>query len=731
MKGVKIDLNESLKEYFGFSSFKGLQKQAIESIIEGHNTFVVMPTGGGKSLIYQLPALVKEGTAIVVSPLIALMKNQVDAMRGISTDHGVAHVLNSSLNKTEVNQVLSDIEKGITKLLYVAPESLTKGEYVEFLKKQNISFIAIDEAHCISEWGHDFRPEYRNLRNIIKQIGDLPIIGLTATATEKVQEDILKNLGISDAKTFKASFNRPNLFYEVRPKTNDVEKDIIRFVRNYKGKSGVIYCLSRKKVEEIAQVLQVNGIKSIPYHAGLDAKTRAKHQDMFLMEDVDVVVATIAFGMGIDKPDVRFVIHHDIPKSLESYYQETGRAGRDGGEGYCLAYYSYKDIEKLEKFLSGKPVAEQEIGNALLQEVVAYAETSLSRRKFLLHYFGEEFDEVNGEGADMDDNVRNPKKKIEAKDDVKLLLEVVEKTNQEYKSKEIVNTLIGKENALLTSHNTHKQDFFGAGKEKSDKYWMALIRQVLVADLLIKEIEQYGVLKIRKKGLDFIKHPESFMMTEDHVYEEGEDNNIMAAKKGGGATDEVLMEMLRDLRKKVGKQKSVPPYAVFQDPSLEDMTLKYPITLEELSNVHGVGEGKAKKYGKPFIDLIAKYVEENEIIRPDDLVVKSTGVNSALKLYIIQNTDKKIPLDDIARSKGLTMDDFIKVMEQIVYSGTKMNIGYYLDDILDEDQQEEIFDYFMDSKNDKIQNALDEFNGEFDEEELRLMRIKFISEVAN
>ncbi|MGB5392892.1 MAG: ATP-dependent DNA helicase RecQ, partial [Lutimonas sp.] len=714
MKEVKIDLNESLKEYFGFSSFKGLQKQAIESIIEGHNTFVVMPTGGGKSLIYQLPALVKEGTAIVVSPLIALMKNQVDAMRGISTEHGVAHVLNSSLNKTEVNKVLSDIESGITKLLYVAPESLTKGEYVDFLKKQKISFIAIDEAHCISEWGHDFRPEYRNLRSIIKQIGDLPIIGLTATATEKVQEDILKNLGISDANTFKASFNRPNLFYEVRPKNNDVEKDIIRFVRNYKGKSGVIYCLSRKKVEEIAQVLQVNGIKSIPYHAGLDAKTRAKHQDMFLMEDVDVVVATIAFGMGIDKPDVRFVIHHDIPKSLESYYQETGRAGRDGGEGYCLAYYSYKDIEKLEKFLSGKPVAEQEIGNALLQEVVAYAETSMSRRKFLLHYFGEEFDEVNGEGADMDDNVRNPKKKIEAKDDVKLLLEVVEKTNQEYKSKEIVNTLIGKENALLTSHNTHKQEFFGAGKGKSDKYWMALIRQVLVADLLFKEIEQYGVLKIREKGLNFIKHPESFLMTEDHVYEEGEDNNIMTTKKGGGATDEVLMEMLRDLRKKVGKQKGVPPYAVFQDPSLEDMTLKYPVNIEELSNVHGVGEGKAKKYGKPFVDLIAKYVEENEIVRPDDLVVKSTGVNSALKLYIIQNTDKKIPLDDIARSKGLTMDDFIKVMEQIVYSGTKMNIGYYLDDILDEDQQEEIFDYFMDSKNDKIQNALDEFNGEFD-----------------
>ncbi|MFD1316420.1 RecQ family ATP-dependent DNA helicase [Namhaeicola litoreus] len=731
MKEVKIDLNESLKEYFGFSSFKGLQKQAIESIIEGNNTFVVMPTGGGKSLIYQLPALVKEGTAIVVSPLIALMKNQVDAMRGISTEHGVAHVLNSSLNKTEVNKVLSDIENGVTKLLYVAPESLTKEEYVDFLKKQKISFIAIDEAHCISEWGHDFRPEYRNLRNIIKQIGDLPIIGLTATATEKVQEDILKNLGISDARTFKASFNRPNLFYEVRPKTNDVEKDIIRFVRNYKGKSGVIYCLSRKKVEDIAQVLQVNGIKSIPYHAGLDAKTRAKHQDMFLMEDVDVVVATIAFGMGIDKPDVRFVIHHDIPKSLESYYQETGRAGRDGGEGYCLAYYAYKDIEKLEKFLAGKPVAEQEIGNALLQEVVAYAETSMSRRKFLLHYFGEEFDEVNGEGADMDDNVRNPKKKIEAKNDVKLLLEVVKKTNQEYKSKEIVNTLIGKENALLTSHNTHKQEFFGAGKDKSDKHWMALIRQVLVADLLFKEIEQYGVLKINEKGLEFIENPVSFLMTEDHVYEEGDDNNIITSNKGGGATDEALMAMLKDLRKKVGKQKGVPPYAVFQDPSLEDMTLKYPISIEELSSVHGVGEGKAKKYGKPFVDLIAKYVDENEIVRPDDLVVKSTGVNSALKLYIIQNTDKKIPLDDIARSKGLTMDDFIKVMEQIVYSGTKMNIGYYLDEILDEDQQEEIFDYFMDAKNDKIKNALDEFNGEFDEEELRLMRIKFISEVAN
>jgi len=731
MKETKIDLQESLKKYFGFSSFKGLQKQAIESIIEGNNTFVVMPTGGGKSLIYQLPALAKEGVAIVVSPLIALMKNQVDAMRGISTESGIAHVLNSSLNKTEINTVMSDIQKGITKLLYVAPESLTKDEYVEFLKNQKISFVAIDEAHCISEWGHDFRPEYRNLRSIIKQIGDYPIIGLTATATEKVQEDILKNLGIQEAKTFKASFNRPNLFYEVRPKTNDIEKDIIRFVRNYPGKSGVIYCLSRKKVEEISQVLQVNGIKSVPYHAGLDPKTRSKHQDMFLMEDIDVVVATIAFGMGIDKPDVRFVIHHDMPKSLESYYQETGRAGRDGGEGYCLAYYSYKDIEKLEKFLAGKPVAEQEIGNALLQDVISYAETSMSRRKFLLHYFGEEFDEIDGEGADMDDNVRNPKKKKEAQNDVKLLLEVVKKTNQEYKAKEIINTLIGKENALLNSHKTHKMDIFGVGAEKTDKHWMALIRQTLVAGLLKKEIEQYGVLKLSEAGEHFIKHPHSFMMTEDHVYDMMEDDSINGLSKPGGATDEVLMGLLKDLRKSMGKKLGVPPYAVFQDPSLEDMTLKYPTSIADLSNVHGVGDGKAKKYGQPFVDLIAKYVEENDIVRPDDLVVKSTGINSVLKLFIIQNTDKKIPLDDIAKAKGLKMEDFIKLLEQIVYSGTKINIDYYLDEILDEEQQEEIFDHFMTAKSDKIKLALDEFGGEYDEEELRLMRIKFISEVAN
>ncbi len=732
MKVTKINLQKYLKKYFGFSKFKGLQEDAIESLIEGNNTFVVMPTGGGKSLIYQLPALILDGTAIVVSPLIALMKNQVDAIRGISAEHGIAHVLNSSLNKGEIANVKSDIENGITKLLYVAPESLTKEENIEFLKKQKISFFAIDEAHCISEWGHDFRPEYRNLRNIIYKIGNFPIVGLTATATEKVQEDILKNLGITEAKTFKASFNRANLFYEVKVKTKDVDKDIIRFIRKYQGKSGIIYCLSRKKVEEIAQVLQVNGFKAVPYHAGLDAKTRARHQDMFLMEDVDVVVATIAFGMGIDKPDVRFVIHHDIPKSLESYYQETGRAGRDGGEGYCLAYYSYKDIEKLEKFLSGKPVAEQEIGNALLQEVVSYAETSMSRRKFLLHYFGEEFDDVTGDGADMDDNMRNPKKRIEAKDGVQTLLNVVKMTKEEYRSKEIINTLVGKENALLISHKTHLQSIFGVGKEKDERYWMGLIRQVFVAGLLTKEIEQYGVLKLSQKGQDFLKEPYSFLMTIDHIYSEENDASIITNAKASGATvDDELMSLLKDLRKNVAKKLGVPPFVVFQDPSLEDMTLKYPIELTEMANVHGVGDGKAKKFGKAFVELIARYVEDNDITRPDDLIVKSTGVNSALKLYIIQNTDKKLPLIDIANSKGLEMSELVKVMERIIYSGTKINIDYCIDELLDEDQQEEILEYFMESDSDRIQLALDEFNGDYDDDELRLMRIKFISDVAN
>ncbi|MCX2837519.1 ATP-dependent DNA helicase [Salinimicrobium sp. MT39] len=733
MTSQEINLHEQLKKYFGFSQFKGLQEEVIKSIVHDHNTFVVMPTGGGKSLCYQLPALIKEGTAIVVSPLIALMKNQVDAIRGISSENGIAHVLNSSLNKTEVKQVKEDITNGVTKLLYVAPESLTKEENVEFLRSVQISFLAIDEAHCISEWGHDFRPEYRNLRHIVKRIGDdIPIIGLTATATPKVQEDILKNLAITDANTFKASFNRPNLYYEIRPKTKNVDADIIRFIKQNQGKSGIIYCLSRKRVEELAQTLQVNGISAVPYHAGLDAKTRSRHQDMFLMEEVDVVVATIAFGMGIDKPDVRFVIHHDIPKSIESYYQETGRAGRDGGEGHCLAFYSYKDIEKLEKFMSGKPVAEQEIGQALLQEVVAFAETSVSRRKFILHYFGEDFDEKTGEGADMDDNVRNPKKQHEAKNEVELLLRTVKETKQLYKSKEVVNTLVGKSNAVIKSHRTDEHELFGKGAGKDDKYWMALLRQVLVGGFLRKDIETYGVVKLTKKGEKFLKTPDSFMMTEDHIYEVAGNDGIVSAAKSGGGTDEELLKILKDLRKKIAKDLGLATHLIFQDPSLEDMALKYPVSVEELGNIHGVGEGKkSKPYSKKFVDLIARYVEENDITRPDDLVVKTTGQNSGLKLYIIQNVDRKLPLDDIAAAKGMEMNDFIKEMEAIVYSGTKLNINYWIDEILDEDQQEEIHEYFLDAQTDKIEEALDEFDGDYDEEELRLYRIKFISEVAN
>ncbi len=727
------DLHSSLKKYFGFSQFKGLQEKVIQNILENKDTFVIMPTGGGKSLCYQLPAIMKEGTSIVVSPLIALMKNQVDAIRGVSEHHGIAHVLNSSLTKTEVKQVKEDISSGITKLLYVAPESLTKEENIEFLKGVPLSFVAVDEAHCISEWGHDFRPEYRNLKSIINRLGEnIPIIGLTATATPKVQEDIIKNLGMTDAKVFKASFNRPNLFYEVRPKTQNVDADIIRFVKQNQGKSGIIYCLSRKRVEELAQVLQVNGVSAVPYHAGFDAKTRSKYQDMFLMEEVDVVVATIAFGMGIDKPDVRFVIHHDIPKSIESYYQETGRAGRDGGEGHCLAFYAYKDVEKLEKFMSGKPVAEQEIGNALLQEIVAYAETSMSRRKFILHYFGEDFDAVNGDGADMDDNARNPKEKEEAKDEVAKLLSVVKGTNEKFKTKETVKILVGKVNAMISSYKTDEKDFFGIGSEKDEGYWMALTRQALVAGLLKKEIEQYGILHLTKKGAEFINAPSSFMMTKDHVYsEENNDAIITASKSSGGAADNNLLKLLKDLRKNEAKKIGVPPFVVFQDPSLDDMALKYPISMEELLNIHGVGEGKAKKYGKPFITLIANYVEENEIVRPDDLVVKSTGANSGLKLYIIQNVDRKLPLDDIASAKGLELPSLIKEMEQIVFSGTKLNIGYWIDEILDEDQQEEIHDYFIEADTDSISEAVEEFDGDYEDEELRLYRLKFISEVAN
>ena len=726
---TKDDLQSALKHYFGFESFKGHQEEIITSVINKENTFVIMPTGGGKSLCYQLPALVLEGTAIVISPLIALMKNQVDAMRGISSTDSIAHVLNSSLTKNEIREVMEDISNGKTKLLYVAPESLIKEEYANFLKTVPISFVAVDEAHCISEWGHDFRPEYRNIKTIIERLGtNIPIVALTATATPKVQEDILKNLAMTDANVFKSSFNRPNLYYEVRPKTKNVDADIIRFVKQNPKKSGIIYCLSRKKVEELTQTLQVNGISAVPYHAGLDAKTRAKHQDMFLMEEVDVVVATIAFGMGIDKPDVRFVIHHDIPKSIESYYQETGRAGRDGGEGHCLAFYSYKDVEKLEKFMIGKPIAEQEIGQALLQDIVAYAETSSSRRKFILHYFGEEFDEVNGEGADMDDNVRFPKEKKEAKDDVVKLLNVIIATKQKFKAKEIVNTLIGKVSALIKAHRIDEQEFFGIGKDKDDAYWMALLRQVMVNGLIRKDIETYGVMFITDKGKEFLVEVPSFMMTEDHTFEEepdeGSNNTVSVA-------DPVLLEMLKDLRKKVAKQKGVPPFVVFQDPSLEDMALKYPITIQELTNVHGIGEGKAKKYGGEFVKLIARYVEENEIVRAEDLIVKTTGSNSSLKLFIIQNIDRKLPLPDIAQAKGLEMDEFLKEMEQIVYSGTKLNIDYWVNEIFDEEQQEELHEYFMEAESDKISLASKEFAGDYEDDELRIYRLKFISEMAN
>ena len=724
------NLHKALKSYFGFDGFKGLQESVVNSIISKINTFAIMPTGGGKSLCYQLPALMQEGTAIVVSPLIALMKNQVDAIRGVSESEGVAHVLNSSLNKTEIKQVKSDIKNGITKLLYVAPESLSKADNIAFLKMQNISFMAVDEAHCISEWGHDFRPEYRNLKKIISQIGDnIPIIGLTATATPKVQEDILKNLGMPDANTFKASFNRPNLYYEILPKTAQVDNDIIRFVKKNEGKSGIIYCLSRKRVEELAQILQVNEIKAVPYHAGLDSKTRTQHQDMFLMEDIDVVVATIAFGMGIDKPDVRFVIHHDIPKSIESYYQETGRAGRDGGEGHCLAFYAYKDIEKLEKFMSGKPVAEQEIGFALLQEVVALAETSISRRKFILHYFGEEFDNLSGSGGDMDDNVRNPKAQIEAMDDLLTLLNIVELTKEKYKIKDLVKVITGEENALIKSHKTNIQPFFGTGKEKDGTYWTALLRQALVKGFIYKEIETYGVVKMASRGKSFLKSPRSFMMTEDHNYALAESPRARAALKS--EADQNLIKILKALRKSNAKKLQVPPFAIFQDSSLEDMALKYPINIEELQNIHGVGEGKAKRYGNDFIDLINQYVKDNDIVRIDDLVIKSTGSNSSLKLFIIQSVDRKLPLVDIADAKGMKMPEFIKELESIVFSGTKLDINYWIDEFFDEDQQEEIHNYFMESKSDEIETAIEKFDGDYDDEELRLYRIKFMSEVAN
>ena len=725
------ELKIQLKKHFGFSAFKGLQESVITHILEKEDCFVIMPTGGGKSLCYQLPALVQEGTAIVVSPLIALMKNQVDAIRGISSENGIAHVLNSSLNKTETAQVKSDIRNGITKLLYVAPESLSKKDTIDFFKSVKISFLAVDEAHCISEWGHDFRPEYRNLRVILEQFKQsIPIIALTATATPKVQEDIMKNLRISKAQVFKASFNRPNLYYEVRTKTNQVDSDIIRFVKQNSGKSGIIYCLSRKRVEELAQTLQVNGINALPYHAGLDAKSRVSHQDQFLKDDCDIIVATIAFGMGIDKPDVRFVIHHDIPKSIESYYQETGRAGRDGGEGHCLAFYAYKDIEKLEKFMSGKPLAEQEIGMALLADMVAYAETSISRRKFILHYFGEAFDNKTGDGGAMDDNMRFPKEQVEAKDALVLLLKAVVETKEIYKSKELVKTLLGEKNAVIQSHKTNTLAVFGSGANKDSHFWMALIRQALVAGYLIKEIEAYGLIRITTRGKAFLDQPESFMMTEDHKFV-GQENVPIQPVKSQGVLDKTLMQLLLNLRKQVAEANEVPPYAVFQENSLEEMCLKYPISSEELVTINGVGEGKAKRYGDQFINLISQYVEENEITRPDDLVVKSTGINSALKLYLIQSIDRKLPLEDIADAKGMSMEKLVSEMETIVFAGTRLNIDYYLEDLFDDDQLEELYDYFIESDSDSISEATAAFEGDYEEEELRLYRLKFMSEIAN
>ncbi|MGQ1929245.1 DNA helicase RecQ [Ornithobacterium rhinotracheale] len=731
MSSRNYKLKEALKKHFGFNSFKGQQEEIITSLLDGKDTFVLMPTGGGKSLCYQLPALMQEGTAIVISPLIALMKNQVDAIRGLHEEEGIAHVLNSSLNRAQVAQVLDDIAKGVTKLLYVAPESLTKEEYVNFFKDVKISFFAIDEAHCISEWGHDFRPEYRNIKSIIQKIGEQPIIALTATATPKVQEDIQKTLGMTDALVYKASFNRPNLFYEVRPKV-DIDKQIIKFIKTRKGQSGIIYCLSRKKVEEMAQTLELNGISALPYHAGLDAKTRAEHQDKFLMQDVDIVVATIAFGMGIDKPDVRFVIHYDFPKSLEGYYQETGRAGRDGGEGYCLAFYDYKDIEKLEKFLSGKPVSEREVGLQLLNEVVSYAETSMSRRKFLLHYFGEEFDEVNGEGADMDDNMRNPKKMIEVSKELKTFLEIIEKTNQKLKLKDLVKLLVGKNTVITKSYSLETEDFFGIGKDYSESFWRSIGRQSIVNDFVEKEVESYGILKLNQKAFDFIAKPHKFEIAEDHDYEALMSQQNDEPVASGGALDETLLKYLQEQRKKSSKKHGIPPFAIFQDASLEDMASQYPTTMEELTNIFGVGEGKAKKFGKPFIELIERYVEDNDIEKPNDIVIKQIANKSTNKVYIIQSTDRKMNLEDIAKAKGMSMEELLSEMESIVYQGTKININYYIEEVIDEDLQEEIMDFLMeDAETDSLAELLEEFGDDLDEEELRLMRIKFISEVAN
>ncbi|MBU8892365.1 MAG: DNA helicase RecQ [Bacteroidales bacterium] len=728
--GADISLKDSLKKYFGFDSFKGNQEVVIRNVLEGNDSFVLMPTGGGKSLCYQLSSLIMGGTAIVISPLIALMKNQVDSMRGFSTEEGIAHFLNSSLTKTQMQKVKQDVLDGKTKLLYVAPESLTKEENINFLKQVEISFYAVDEAHCISEWGHDFRPEYRRIRPIINKIGVAPLIALTATATPKVQSDIQKNLDMLKASVFKSSFNRENLYYEVRPKV-DAAKEIIKFIKNNSGKSGIIYCLSRKKVEELAEILKVNGIKVLPYHAGMDAATRSQNQDMFLMEDVDVIVATIAFGMGIDKPDVRFVIHYDIPKSLEGYYQETGRAGRDGGEGKCISFYSYKDIQKLEKFMQGKPLAEQEIGKQLLVETVAYAEGAVCRRKILLHYFGEEYKIENCENCD---NCNHPKEQFEGQDDVVLALNAIIVVKEKFKSEHVSNVLAGVKNSAIKSYKHHELEIFGDGSKEDPKYWNAVLRQALVAGFIDKDIENYGLLSVNKAGKEFINNPTSFTLSKDHDYESGDDETD--AKSGGGKTgavDNELFNILKDLRKKVAKDLNLPPFVIFQDPSIEDMAIQYPISLDEMQRIVGVGTGKAQKYSGEFIELIKKYVEEKEIIRPMDMVVKSVVNKSGMKVYIIQSIDRQISLADIANAKGLEMKQLLEEIESIVQSGTKLNIDYYISETIDEDKQDDIYEYFREeAETESIDAALEELGEEYySEEEIRLMRIKFFSELGN
>ena len=722
-------LHGKLKEYFGFSSFKGNQEAVIRNVLAGKDTFVLMPTGGGKSLCYQLPALLMDGVAIIISPLIALMKNQVDAMRTFSSESGIAHFLNSSLNKTAVAKVRADVLEGRTKLLYFAPESLTKEDNVAFLRKIKISFYAIDEAHCISEWGHDFRPEYRRIRPIINEIGTAPLIALTATATPKVQLDIQKNLGMNDASVFKSSFNRPNLYYEIRPK-NDVDRDIIRFIKQKEGRSGIIYCLSRKKVEELAELLVANGVKALPYHAGMDAATRAKNQDDFLMERADVIVATIAFGMGIDKPDVRFVIHYDIPKSLEGYYQETGRAGRDGGEGHCLAFYSYKDIQKLEKFMQGKPIAEQEIGKLLLQETVSYAESSMCRRKTLLHYFGEEYTEDNCGNCD---NCRNPKPKVDARAALKMALEALRDIGDKFKSDYLINVLVGKNTALIKSYGHNTSKWFGAGADHDARFWGAVLRQGLILGLIDKNIENYGLISINKKGENYIAMPYPVTITLDHDYDEEEKEAETVAPMGkGGAADEELFAMLKDLRKKVAKQHGLPPFVIFQDPSLEDMAIQYPITLEEMQNITGVGAGKARKFGEEFIKLIKAYVEEKEIIRPQDMVVKGVASKSGNKIFIIQSIDRKMDFEDIARAKDLDFDELLTEIEAIVNAGTKLDISYYLKEFMDEDKIQDIYLYFKeDAESDSLDAAIEELGSDYTEEEIRLVRIQFICEQGN